>query len=315
MTWDESVDDFLESWNHSINAPYHLTKRLIQEKIIESRTTIPHLTFSYYSSEHYVASIAIKSHWEQETDKLSAYISVLYVDPLYRRLGIGRQLIEEVTTILIENNYTLLQLGGDDQCLFSGLFEDENFGSHLFFKALGFIQESKNYNLLSLKPLEETVSLPEGIRVEVAKNHQQHQEAVFFVKEHFSTRWTQEVVQCEPKKLYLLFYDQTIIGFLVSGDEHSHVLPNSVNMYHQYVHLAGIGPLGLDPKNRALGLGTLFVKTVHNDLYSKGFKKVMVDWTHLLHFYSQCGFTQIHSSYIQYVKSIGGYDGQQITNL
>jgi GNAT superfamily N-acetyltransferase len=314
-TWVESVDDFLESWNQSTNPPYHLTKRLIQEKIIESRTTIPHLAFSYYYNQHYVASIAIKSHWEVETDKVSAYISVMYVDPKYRRLGIGRQLIEEVTSSLLESNYTMLRLCGDDQCLFSGLFEDENFGSHLFFKNLGFVQESKNYNLFSQIPLVEAIHLPEGFRVEVAINHQKHQEAVQFVKEHFSARWTQEVLQCDPMKLYLLYDDQTIIGFVVSGDEHSHALPNSVNMYHHYLHLAGIGPLGLHPKNRALGLGTLFVKTVHNDLYSKGYKAVMVDWTHLLHFYKQCGFTQIHSSYIQYVKSIGGYDGQQITNL
>jgi len=312
----DSIDDLLLNWNHAISYPYGLTKRLIQEKLIESTFTIHEGSFSIYLEDDYVGTIVLKHQKDIGLDNRIMHISIIFINPRFRNQGYGKMLLDNAKKVVSDLGATKLIVGGDMDCLFSGVFLLENHQSHEFFAHRGMTVFSRNYNLIATTPNDNPILLPDDYKIVTKLTKQDYASLIDFIGNTFSPRWRYEALHTEPNYFFVLKHNQKIIGFIRWGDEQSKVLPNSLNQYNCYSKLAGFGPLGIDTNYRGNGIGSAFVSNALKELWQLGYQSIMVDWTNLVQFYQKCGFKEICNEYIQYQHSLRGRsNGKKNTSL
>lgn len=302
----DSIDDLLFYWNQSVPKPYVLTKRLIKEKLIESPFTIHEGSYSLYLENDYVGSIVLKHQKDIGLDDSVMHISLIFIEETFRHQGYGTMLLENSKKTADDLGFSKIIVGGDMDCLFSGIFVLENLKFNDLFIKNGWSIYSKNYNLIAKKPDESNYPLPEDLRIESNITKSDYEKLTEFVRRNFSSRWLYETLRTDPKYIFVLKQNDKIIGFVRWGDELSVSLPNSVNQYPSYSKLAGIGPLGIDSSYRGHGVGLAFISNVLKELWNLGYQNIMVDWTNLVQFYQKCGFQVICSEFIQYQYSLRG---------
>lgn len=302
----DSTDDLLFNWNQSTPKPYKLTNRLINEKLIKSVFTIHEGSYSLYHENDYIGSIVLKHQKDIGLDNSVMHISLIFIAQQFRHLGYGTMLLENSKKTAHDLGFSKIIIGGDMDCLFSGVFVVDNINTNDFFIKNGWSIYSKNYNLIATKPNESIYELPEDLRLVSKLNQSDYDKLTDFVGKNFSPRWLYETLHTNPNYFFILKQNEKIIGFVRWGDELSTSLPNSVNQYSSYSKLAGIGPLGIDSNFRGHGVGLAFISNVLKELWKMKYHNISVDWTNLVHFYQKCGFHEICSEFIQYQYSLRG---------
>lgn len=294
----ESKNLLVRIWNREFGDSYPLSLRLIKEKFIDSPATVAEAAFSDYEGDELVRTLVLKYYLGNDPKyRGSAFVSFIYVNPDFRNRGLGTELLKMAEKTSLRDKKTKLTIGGDPDCLFSGVFVRNNQKTHQFFLNRGYACLYRCYNLrCDSKP---TLSLKDRIckRLETPE---EKQAALLLIKENFSSRWLDDVKDADPKEFVGLFEDGEIIGFVRISHLDFRKLANSTNLYLRYRSLGGIGPLGVVSKRRGRGLGEFMVRFAVGELFEMGCSDVIVDWTGLIDFYKKCGFGGISDEFVLY---------------
>nr|HPN61526.1 hypothetical protein [Bacilli bacterium] len=79
-----SQDDILVYWNQEFGSSYPLTKRLFQEKILDSKELVDDGSYSLYYQEEYIGSMVLKfNHSNDKKLQDHAYLAFLFVNPKF----------------------------------------------------------------------------------------------------------------------------------------------------------------------------------------------------------------------------------------
>jgi len=297
-TINESKADLIALWNQEFEKSYPLTDRLINEKIIEPKDVVPEGSYSLYNQEDLVGTIVLKFY--QGSDKKSqgnAYVSLIYVNPKYRKTGYGSVLLNDAIRICTENGRTILYIGGDNNCLFSGVFLEDNEFTHRFFKKQRFNIAYKNYNLICKTPPQIEA---DGYEYSILKTPEELEDLFHLIRKYFPVRWFQDVENCQPEEFLVAKEEGKIIGFVRINYPKFSKLANSTNLYPLYRCLGGIGPVGIAPEKKGLDFGNNMVKQASKVLFDHGCSDIIVDWTNLIDFFKNSGFLDICNQYILY---------------
>lgn len=294
----ESWKDILFYWNVEMGSIHPLSELLFKEKILNCEQLIDDLSCSLYLNQVYIGYIAVKkSVYSKNKNKI--YISLMHVVKQTRNNGYGNYLLKPLLLFLEKTKYTEIVTGGDELCIFSGVFEKNNAFTHLFFKNKGFEVQSENVNLITndsvdCKPISKNYQYQLGVSEE--KKYQ----VLNLIEKHFSERWFDEIYLTDCCNIGAVIEADRVVGFINTGNVYSKIYPNSMNDYLLFKNLAGIGPLGILPKLQGKGIGLFMVKKTLQELFKNGASDIMVDWTGLEYFYKKTGFTKIHEKYTIY---------------
>jgi GNAT superfamily N-acetyltransferase len=290
---NEAKDQIIKYWNQDFFDTFPLDRRLFEQKIINNRFTLFDESFVLFDDDKYLGSIVLK----QQVDTL--FISLIHVAKSERLKGYGKKLVKHAMTVMQKRQLKDIIIGRDNDCLFSGLFVNNNELTHKFFLDIGFKKNHDNFNLISGSRPGNSISR-DGYFVRVVSSDAEKEEVLKLIKQNFSERWHEEVSRSLLEDIYILLHRNKIIGFVNTANPKSPVFSNSMNLYLLFKNLFGMGPLGLDKDYQGQGLGTYLVNVTLKDLFDRGASEVMVDWTGLVDFYKKCGFERIFSKYTIY---------------
>ncbi|MGD9886375.1 MAG: GNAT family N-acetyltransferase [Bacilli bacterium] len=292
---------FLEHWNQEFSLSFPISYRLWMEKIINQNALYQTHIFGMEADNRLIGLLVLK-HYQIDDMPKQLYISLIYVIPSYRRKGYGSSMLQFSQAWAWENHFLKLMTGTDPNCLFSGIPFINNQPTHDFFLKRGFSTLYKNMNLICTTSL----TIPYDPVLKVVKTEAEKQAVLQLIKNHFSKRWLLDVMDAQPEEFVIVKKDEEMMGFLRINHESCPKFANSLNLYQKYPKLGGIGPLGIIPNYRNLGLGKKMVRYAINHLFNLGCTTVLVDWTGLVTFYQNCGFSQISQEYIIYQFETGG---------
>ncbi|HOH18003.1 MAG TPA: GNAT family N-acetyltransferase, partial [Bacilli bacterium] len=293
-----SQDDILVYWNQEFGSSYPLTKRLFQEKILDSKELVDDGSYSLYYQEEYIGSMVLKfNHSNDKKLQDHAYLAFLFVNPKFRNQGYGSLLISDAIRICTAKEKAVLYIGGDNDCLFSGLFLLNNDHVHQFFKNHRFNIAYKNYNLICREPPALSV---DNYEYTTLKTEQERDDLLKQIRKLFPIRWYNEVMNCEPEAFFVAKEKHKIVGFVRINTPHFSKIANSVNTYPLYPHLGGIGPVAIFPEKKGSELANNIVKQAVNHLFTLGCSDVIVDWTNFIDYFKASGFSEISNSYVLY---------------
>ncbi|HBP26164.1 MAG TPA: hypothetical protein DD618_04360 [Acholeplasmatales bacterium] len=295
---EESGNNLIMLWNREFGDIYPLSFRLIKEKFIDSPATVAEAAFSDYEGSRLIRTLVLKYYRGNDPKyQGSAFVSFIYVNPDDRNRGLGTELLKTAERICLRDHKTKLTIGGDPDCLFSGVFVSNNQKTHQFFLNRGYAHLYRCFNLrCDAKPI---LSVKNQIckRLETPE---EKQVVLLMIKSNFSSRWFDDVKDAEPKEFVGLFENGKIIGFVRISHPDFRKLANSTNLYPRYRCLGGIGPLGIISEHRGRGLGEFMVRYAVGELFEMGCSDVIVDWTGLIDFYKKCGFEEISDEFVLY---------------
>lgn len=305
---EESKNNLIQLWNREFKDRYPLSIRLIKEKLIDSPATVSEGSFSDYEGVRLVRTLVLKYYRGNDPKyQGSAFVSFIYVNPADRNRGLGTELLKTAERICLRDQKTKLTIGGDPDCLFSGVFIFNNQKTHQFFLNRGYSYLYRCFNLRCDEKPKLAEKPPICKRLET---REEKQAALAMIKENFSSRWLDDVKDGEPKEFVGLFENGKIIGFVRISHPDFPKLANSTNLFERYRCLGGIGPLGVVSEQRGRGLGEYMVRFAVGELFEMGCSDVIVDWTGLIDFYKKCGFTEISDEFVLYELQLktGGLD-------
>ncbi len=290
-----SIEDILQNWNQEFSHSYPLTSRLLDEKIISSPHTVSSGSYSLYEADQYIGTIVLK-YFAGNHDAYNnlAYIAFLFVAKAFRNQGYGKALLEDILCIVRNARKKRLYCGTDFDCLFSGVFVDNNPKTHMFFQKRNFEHTGTNYNLICRK---KQILDSDSVIYRRMTCENEKQELLELIIGNFSYRWYYEVKQLSAEELVVAEIDERIIGFVRLSQPKFRKLGNSTNLYPLYNCLGGIGPLGVIPEHQKFGIGKNLVKYAVNVLFDMGCSEILVDWTGLIDFYKKCGFEEITNQF------------------
>ena len=298
----DSTHDILAFWNREFANNYPISERLFKEKILNSKEVVLDGSYSLYNQEEYIGSVILK--FNQINDKKlqdNAYISFLFVNPKFRNRGYGSLFISDVIRICIENEKSMLYVGGDNDCLFSGVFLDNNDFVHQFFKDHRFNIAYKNYNLIC----KTSPQVPnDEYEYSTLKTEEERNELLKQVRKLFPSRWHYDIQNCEPQAFFVAKENKVIVGFVRLNTPLFSQIANSVNTYPLYKMLGGIGPVAIFPEKKGSELANNIVKQAVKHLFDLGCSEVIVDWTNFIDFFKQSGFSNVSNSYVLYEMRI-----------
>ena len=288
----------LDSWNQEFKEIHPISDRIFKNKIIDCSLVISELSYALYLDDKYIGFIVVKKS-SLEDNKNILYISLIHVIKEYRNQGYGNYLLNCVFLFLDKTNYNKIYVGGDELCIFSGVFNQNNTDTHSFFTERGFEIQSKNVNLIVHKKLDVFYE-NKDVKFILGVSEDLKASVLYLIQQNFSKRWFSEVLNTENYNLGVLLKDNDVIGFINTANIYSEYYPNSMNDYLLFEKLSGIGPLGIKPEYQGKGLGLYMVNKTLQHLFEKGASDIMVDWTGLEYFYKKCGFMKIHEGYVIY---------------
>ncbi|MGD9604759.1 MAG: GNAT family N-acetyltransferase [Bacilli bacterium] len=297
-TINESYKDILSNWNNEFSHNYPITERLFKEKILDSLEIVADGSYSLYDKEEYIGSVILKfNHINDKKLQDYAYISFIFVASKFRNRGYGSVLISDALRICIEYEKSMLYVGGDNDCLFSGVFLDNNEFVHQFFKEHRFNIAYKNYNLICKEPPKTT---NDEYKYTTLKTEKEKKDLLKQVHKLFPSRWHYDLQSCEPKAFFVAKENDNIVGVVRLNTPKSNHIANSVNTYPLYKMLGGIGPVAIFPEKKGSELANNIVKQAVNYLFNLGCSEVIVDWTNFIDYFKASGFSDISNSYVLY---------------
>ena len=231
------------------------------------------------------------------------WLSLVVVDPGFRRRGIGKALLRAGEAFLGARARPTAILGGDPAHFFPGI-PDET-GTSGFFEACGYTLRGEAYDLRrSLRdyrtPEAVTAALAENPDIEIRPLARGEEGALLaFLDATFPGRWRYTLAR---------FLDGggpigDVMGVLRRGDVRGFAM-----LFHpgsrwigpsiawarrdggREALAGGLGPMGLSPAVRGRGLGEALRDRAIVHLAALGVQEMVIDWTILLDFYGKLGF-------------------------
>ncbi len=302
-------------WNASFGANWPLTERLL-------RQTLENDPF-YEAAGHFVAreNDEIVGWALCKSNKLAGPelgrfqnrggIGALCVHPNFQRRGVGTQLLERCEDYLRKHDSPLTTLYFPHHLL-PGIPADSPSGV-AFFKKHGYEgftpcvdmwRELSTYEL----PEKAVAAMQQNPTVEIRRAREDEANRVLdFVSREFPGGWTYSAKSHfarggKASDIIVAVENSEVIGFCHTSDwRSSWLMPNIY--WHELLgeRFGGLGPIGIGAEHRKRGLGLAICAVAVEELKRAGVEKMAIDWTTLVDFYGQMGFT-VWKTYLQAEK-------------
>ena len=299
-------------WNEEYGHSFPMRVTLFEQNSIRDRNIHWDSSFVAVSEKGEVIGFIISKTWNEDMALYEdiGWINSILVKKEYRSKGIGTRLFHMAEKKLKEAGVKKLFLGRDPWHYFPGIPIENTLAKRWAVKQ-GFEHKGKDYDMLRHFSEGEAVSYPRFTEYEFATLRPEEQgELIGFLHASFPGRWEYEALEYfrrggTGREFVVVKKDGKIVGFCRVNDDKSPFIAQNVYWAPLFSnnHLGGIGPLGIDSKERKKGLGLAIVKAGVSTLRDRGIRTIAIDWTGLTEFYRKLGF-DIWKSYENYSKQL-----------
>lgn len=296
-------------WNICIGETFPLDERLFRQQIsLERDESILFVAQREPEGPLCGALLAKRATRKDERGIVpdSGYISFILTGPTERRMGLGRRLLDKAESWCAERGARTI-LAGSDYChFFPGLPLDDMAPSKAalsFFSKRGYEEGPVEMDMiadlsrLNLRSAGDKDFPASGYRFSLC-SLELRVPALAFLSRCFPGRWESEISEAfaaglrdEDLTLAIREADNAVVGFARIGDGASPLV--SPGLYWRGLLGASpgaLGPIGIDPACRGLGLGMDLLRASLAELKRRGVRNTVIDWTDLGDFYAKLGF-------------------------
>lgn len=277
----QHLAELVTLWNRCSTSPFLVDERLMRQ---------------YLEAPGSVVLVGGHELWEGAAwarhGSLGVTLDAVMVLPDARRRGVGRSLVEAFRDTLEPD--VCWRFGGGNHHFVPGLPEQLR-EAHGFFSALGLVPDWHAHDLLWQAPQPGLSEWDESVyRLVPAAETSDLRDLLA----HFGRRWQEDTGRrCESlragraEEMMGAYHQGRLVGFCHIWTPRSESLGPSTFWLDRGDDLwGGIGPLGVHPEQRGLGLGAGVVESSLAYLRKAGARRIGVDWTGLPKFYERCGF-------------------------
>ena len=314
----KNIEKLYEMWNEEYGFIFPITKELFNKNVIEYGGNIYDESFVAIVDNVPVGFIIGKT-WHRELvvgnyDK-AGWISLIYVKPKFRNMGIGSLLLNKVEEIFVDKELETIYLGKDYYNFFPGLPVDLKYFRSWFDKR-GYVGAYDTNDLIKKvneKTVFETlVPFKDGKKYIIRRACiDDYNGLEKLMKKNWPGRWYLELVDYFEHggtgHEYMICLDENgvVCGFCKVCDYDTPLIlaGYSLNFHGRFERIGGIGPLGVDVDYRRRNIANNILKQIVNELIERKTTDVIIDWTNLMHIYRSYGF-EIWKSYTYYEKKL-----------
>lgn len=306
------ADSLVDLWNEEYARSFPMRNILFKQNSITDRNIHWESSFVAVSENGDPIGFIISKVWKEEMDlfKNRGWINSLVVKKDYRLKGLGTELFRSAEKKLMEAGIKTVFLGRDPWHYFPGI-PDEDEGAKRWAVKQGFVSKGKDFDMYRHIPDGEATDHPALEGYEFMTLRQEEQEQLLeFLHASFPGRWEYETVEYFKRggmgrEFVVAKKNNKIVGFCRVNDSQSPFIAQNVYWAPLFSdhELGGIGPLGIDSKERKKGLGLEIVKAGIRTLQERGNQSIVIDWTGITDFYKKLGF-DIWKSYEAYSKQL-----------
>lgn len=312
-SWNLSrIKELVGLWNWEVGTDFPMCEELFKQNSFDDCNIFIEGSLIAVNQDDQVVGFIVTKRWQDPIDvgisKETGWIQVLLVDRQYRNKGIGETLLRHAETKLKESGIHHIWLGKDTWHYFPGIPTQYREVANWFEKR-GYVQGTTEHDL-DCHFVEGEMAHPtkDGVTHSLLEIEEKD-DFLSFMQRCFPGRWEYEAIQYfqrggEGREFVVLKKNDQIIGFCRINDSKSPVIAQNVYWASLYQdELGGIGPLGIDSKERKHGYGLFIVKAGISYLHKRQIRSMLIDWTGLVKFYNKLGF-EICKSYNSYYKKI-----------
>lgn len=314
VEWNRKwLQELVALWNRELGEEFPMREDLFEQNSFQDVNVFKEGSQIVIDDKDKVVGFIVAKKWNDSVevgiDPLTGWIQVLLVDSAYRNRGIGTKLLSLAESKLIESGVNRIRLGKDTWHYFPGIPTPYK-GTAAWFEKRGYIRVGEEFDLERHYKKENDISIPkkEGVEVSILQPEEKEQ-LLEFLHHAFPGRWEYEAIKYfqlggSGREFVVLKKNGKIIGFCRINDSKSPVIAQNVYWSPLYEgELGGVGPLGIDAKERKSGYGLFIVEAAIQHLRKRGVESIVIDWTGLVEFYKKLGY-QICKSYYSFEKHL-----------
>ena len=217
------------------------------------------------------------------------FLSALAVHPKARRTGLATQLLKTAARDLSATGCTHLKVGGSAAHLLPGVPLDGELTLRHFLRANGATFGEVVHDLyLDLRPPLPEIPLNDDLTVKTDSPDG----VLRFLERVFPGRWRESAERYLEAGHTVLSLEREgeVLGFCCTFQPGADFVGPSL-FWRQALtgRVAGLGPIGIDPKVRGQGQGLAFFVAAADWLRTRGAEHLLIDWTDLTGFYGWAG--------------------------
>ncbi|HLQ71199.1 MAG TPA: GNAT family N-acetyltransferase [Bacillota bacterium] len=318
ITWDiERLADLVALWNRELEKDFPMRPALFEQNSFDDDNICIESSLIAVNERDEVVGFVVAKRWQEllgvEMNREMGWIQVLLVDDNYRNRGIGSHLLSHAENTLKSKGIKKVSLGRDPKHYFPGIPSDyENVAQWFIKKGYQKQGHGTDYDLICKYDQDDKKSakIPsiEGVQFSIMEKNDKA-DLLAFLHRSFPGRWEYESTyyfthEVDGREFVVLKKNNKIIGFCRINDAQSPIIAQNVYWAPLFDdELGGIGPLGIDANERKQGYGLAIVEAGIAFLRKRGIKRIVIDWTGLVDFYSKLGY-EIWKSYDNYGKKL-----------
>lgn len=311
----QDTSQIVALWNKSFGAAWPLTETLLRQTLESDPYYEAEGHFAVRQNGELVGWALCKSNRDVGPElgrfQNRGGVGGLCVDPAFQRRGIGTQLLRACETHLRENGSPLSTLYFPHHLL-PGIPADSPSGIAFFQKHgyTGFkpcVDMKRDLIEYSI-PAKALRAIAQNPTVELRRARPDEAEKIVaFMSREFPGGWTYSTQSHfarggKARDFVIAVENLEVIGFCHTTDwRNSWLLPNVY--WHALLgeHFGGLGPIGIGAAHRKRGLGLALCAVAVEELKLAGVEIMAIDWTTLVDFYAQLGFS-VWKTYLQAEK-------------
>jgi predicted N-acetyltransferase YhbS len=313
----DDAPEIIALWNAAFGADFPLTQRLLLQTLDGDPFYESEGCFVARENERIIGWVLSKS-MQSAGPELGRFqkrggIGALCVHPERQNQGIGGELLNRAENFLRKNNSPVTLLYYPHHLLPGIPAQNQNareFFSHREYSGWRECVDLRRDLHDFAVPEKVWRALDENPTVEMRPARENESAALIdFVAREFPGGWnysTRAHFQRNGKAsdFIIALENNEIIGFCHTADFRSNwLLPSTYWFPLLGEKFGGLGPVGLGKAQRKRGLGLALTALSVADLKARGVEKMAIDWTNLIAFYEQLGFT-VWKKYLQGEKTV-----------
>ncbi|WP_316244937.1 GNAT family N-acetyltransferase [Oceanobacillus jeddahense] len=313
-TWsDHRIDALVQLWNQEIGCEFPMRKELFQQNSFKDENICKQASAIAVDDKERVIGFVIAKRYRENLDvgisNEIGWIQVLLVKQDQRNQGVGSTLLANAESQLQNDGVKQILLGRDPWHYFPGIpVELEE--TKAWFEHKGYKNTGTEHDMIRKYSINDKIEPPniEGIECSVLELEDKKL-FLDFLHRCFPGRWEYEAIHYfqnggTGREFVILKKGQKIIGFCRMNDAKSNLIAQNVYWAPLFKEeLGGIGPLGVDEKERGQGYGLAVVEAGIYYLRKRGVSRIVIDWTGLVAFYNKLGYN-VWKTYSAYNKDI-----------